>query len=51
MKKKQYIFPRVEIVSYRVQNVLRVGSELPDDPGFGNYAPAVDGPVHRTPVF
>ncbi len=46
MEKKQYIIPDVEIVSCRVRNILKVGSELPDDPGTVNSAPR-----HRKDVF
>lgn len=46
MKKKQYIFPVVEIVSYKAKNIMKAGSVLPDDPG--NKTPA---PRRKTEVF
>lgn len=45
MKKKQYIVPDVEIVLYKVQNLMKVGSDLPDDPTGKTSAP------RRTNVF
>lgn len=48
MKKKLYIFPAVEIVSYRAQHILKVSgsdSDLPDDPG------SLPSPQRRTEVF
>ena len=32
MEKKQYIVPDVEIMLYQVQNLMKVGSDTPDDP-------------------
>lgn len=46
MEKKKYIFPIVEIVSYKVKNIMKAGSGLPDDPG--NKTPS---PRRRTEVF
>ena len=31
MEKKKYIFPIVEIVSYKAKNIMKVGSPLPPD--------------------
>ena len=46
MEQKKYIIPCVEILSYQVQNLMKVGSDLPDDPG--STTPA---PERRTEVF
>lgn len=39
MEKKKYIFPIVEIVSYKAKNIMKAGSPLPPDPGTNTSIP------------
>lgn len=46
LEKKKYNIPNVEIVLYKTQSLMKIGSDLPDDPG--NTTPS---PSRRTSVF
>ena len=39
MKKKQYVEPSVEMLPFIVQNTMKTGSDLPNDPGGSTPAP------------
>ena len=39
MEKKQYMTPGVEIMLYQAQSLMKVGSDLPDDPNTSSSAP------------
>ena len=45
MKKKLYSTPQVENLLYITQSLMKIGSDLPDDPS------ATPAPARRTEVF
>lgn len=45
MEKKRYNIPNVEVLSYKAQSLMKIGSDLPDDPG------KTPAPARRTEVF